>query len=138
MHYGRTEELWEDLIGSGHEILIDVCRREDMTTYTDLNRELSHKVDGFSGFDFNQQSERAAMGYLLGQIVERDQVTHPELVLSAVVHYIDMNSPGPGFFDIAVKNGNMKVGEDKDSFWSKQVALAQKTYPRRRFGIPRT
>lgn len=137
MHCGRTEKVWEELTDAGHEFLKDVCRREDMTTYTDLNKELVKQVDGFTGFDSSQQSERAAMGYPLGRIVDRDQEGNPDLVLTAVVHYIGMNSPGPGFFDIALAKGNMTLGEDKDSFWSKQVSLAQTTYPRRRLGTHR-
>ena len=78
---------------------------------------------GLPGFDFEQADERAAMGHLLGLVVERD---YPEskLMISALVHYLGANDAGPGFYTLAQQLGLLPRGSSamaKLEFWIGQV-----------------
>lgn len=70
-----------------------------MTSYTDLNAVLARRT-GLKSFDFEQADDRAAVGHLLGLIVKRDHPTSG-LMISALVHYLDANDAGPGFYVLA-------------------------------------
>ena len=59
---------------------------------------------GIRGFDFEQDSERAAIGHLLGLIVERNRPT-TGLLISALVQYLNTNDAGPGFYALAADLG---------------------------------
>ena len=97
--YGRSSEVWDELVDAAVDFLLEVARRRGQTTYTELNRELTERT-GHPGFNFDSQAERAAMGHLLGLVVER---TRPEsgLMLSALVIYLGGNDPGTGFYALA-------------------------------------
>jgi hypothetical protein len=72
-----------------------------VTSYTEMNQALVQRT-GLRRFDFDQESERAAMGHLLGQISEREY-PRTALLISAFVHYLDANEAGPGFYRLAQK-----------------------------------
>lgn len=74
-----------------------------MTSYTELNITLKNRTD-LPGFDFTQADERAAMGHLLGLIAIKD-FDETGLVLSVLVHYLDANDAGPGFYKLAAALG---------------------------------
>lgn len=99
MLYGREESDWEELEQSGLGFLIERARLERVTSYTEMNQVLVQRT-GLRRFDFDQESERAAMGYLLGQISEREY-PRTGLLISALVHYLDANDAGPGFYMLA-------------------------------------
>lgn len=63
--YGRDEGQWDELIGEAVGFLEDQARLARLTTYTELNTVLAQRTRRRS-FDFSQDSERAAMGSLLG------------------------------------------------------------------------
>jgi len=63
------------------------------------------------------------MGYLLGLIVE-DTFPETNAILSALVLYLNENSPGPGFFKLAQDLGLLPSGASADAkleFWATQV-----------------
>jgi hypothetical protein len=69
-------------------------RLERVTSYTEMNMVLAQGT-GHRCLYFDQESERAAMGYLLGRISDRE--FHPTGVLvSAIVNYLDANDAGLG------------------------------------------
>ncbi|MFC8342845.1 hypothetical protein [Streptomyces sp. NPDC057280] len=82
---------------------------------------------GFRAFDFERADERAAMGHLLGLIVERDQEiapSDPPLMLSALVNYLGANDAGPGFYQLAKELRLLPMSasaDDKFGFWAQQV-----------------
>ncbi|MFE2283048.1 hypothetical protein ACFXDJ_02555 [Streptomyces sp. NPDC059443] len=120
--YGRSDEEWDELAEVGLEFLIDRARLNRPTSYTELNATLVRRVGG-SGFDFSRADERAAMGHLLGLIVERNR---PEsgLMISALVHYLNANDAGPGFYGLAQELGMlpMKASPNmKMEFWIGQL-----------------
>lgn len=135
--FGRTQDEWEAIIEESIEILRAQARLKRVTSYSDLNSNLGRR--GHRPFDFEQQSERAAMGSALGQ-VSRRSVGECGVMLSAIVVYIDRNDAGPGFYNLAVELGllpNTASGDEKLAFWSGQVAKVHEMYarlPRRRRG----
>jgi hypothetical protein len=83
-------------------------------------------------FDFNRHDERAAMGYLLGLVVE-DNYPETQLLLSALVHYLDANDAGPGFYALAQEYGLLPPRASKaakEAFWVGQVGAVHEFYAR--------
>ncbi|MGW9032094.1 hypothetical protein ACWGQ5_50535 [Streptomyces sp. NPDC055722] len=78
-------------------------------------------------FDFERADERAAMGHLLGLIVERDQEivsSEPPVMLSALVNYLGANDAGPGFYQLAKELRLLPINASADEklvFWARQV-----------------
>ena len=105
--YGRGDDEWDRLAETGLAFLIERARLKKMTTYTELNATLCRRT-GLRGFDFEQEKERAAMGHLLGLIVDRNHPT-TTLMISALVQYLNANDAGPGFYALAVELGPMGI-----------------------------
>lgn len=115
MLYGREESDWEQLEYSGLNFLIERARLERVTSYTEMNQALVQRT-GLRRFDFDQESERAAMGYLLGQISEHEY-PRTSLLISALVHYLDANDAGPGFYKLAQKKKLIRPGLSRNAQW---------------------
>jgi hypothetical protein len=124
--YGRTDSEWDQLVAAGRDFLVERARLGKLTSYTELNATLARRT-GLRAFDFDRADERAAMGHLLGLIVERDQeiiTTDPPLMLSALVNYLRANDAGPGFYQLAKELRLLPTGaspDEKVAFWVKQV-----------------
>jgi hypothetical protein len=99
MYYGRDEADWAQLEDAGRRFLIERARMERVTSYTELNQVLAQRT-GLRRFDFDQDSERAAMGQLLANISERE-FPSSGLLVSALVNYLDANDAGPGLYRLA-------------------------------------
>lgn len=125
--YGRSDEDWDELVRVGHDFLIDVARRRRYTTYTELDAVLRRRT-GLRGFDFSQVEERAALGYLLGRIVDEDRKSNPLLMISSLVIYLNANDAGSGFYAKAREVDLLKDGMDKDEFWIRQVKAVHARY----------
>ncbi|MGW2273949.1 hypothetical protein [Streptomyces yangpuensis] len=102
--------------------LVERAELQKVTTYTEMNSVLTRRT-GLPSFDFERADERAAMGHLLGRVVERD---YPEsnLMISALVHYLGANDAGPGFYALAQQLGLLPKGSSpmaKLEFWIGQV-----------------
>ncbi|MDQ2880663.1 MAG: hypothetical protein M3Y48_05220 [Actinomycetota bacterium] len=88
---------------------------------TTISRDVAMTMYG--RFDFERADERAAVGYLLGLIVENDPA-RTGLMLSALVHYLGANDAGPGFYSLAAQLGLLPRGAStraKEEFWVRQV-----------------
>lgn len=124
--YGREDSEWDCLVDSGREFLVERAKLGKLTSYTELNVTLARRT-GCRPFDFERADERAAMGHLLGLIVERDQQiapSDPPLMLSALVNYLTANDAGSGFYQLAKELQLLPMSaskDEKDSFWIKQV-----------------
>ncbi|MFB7245034.1 hypothetical protein ACFCYX_21545 [Streptomyces populi] len=124
--YGRADSEWDSLVGAGREFLVERAKLGKVTSYTELNVTLARRT-GCRAFDFERADERAAMGHLLGLIVERDQADSPSappLMLSALVNYLDANDAGPGFYQLAKELQLLPMSASKDekfSFWIQQM-----------------
>ena len=121
--YGRDEGEWATLTDETKDFLIDCAQRRDLTTYSDLNRELVERT-GLAAFDFSQPTDRAAMGHLLFRVVD-SAFQETGLMLSALVTYIDANDAGPGFYSLAADLGLLPRKASKaqqEVFWTGQVS----------------
>ncbi|MGQ4514835.1 hypothetical protein [Streptomyces sp. DW26H14] len=129
--YGRSAEVWDQLTVTGLEFLVERAQLGRVTTYTEMNSVLARRTK-LPSFDFERAGERAAMGHLLRLIVERD---HPEngLMISALVHYLDANDAGPGFYRLAQQLGLLGKGSsaaEKLEFWIEQVTSLHELHSR--------
>ena len=120
--YGRTADEWDQLIDAGTKFLIERAKLGKTTSYTELNATLVRRT-GLRAFDFAREDERAAMGYLLGSIVER---SYPStgIVISALVLYLGENDAGTGFYALAQDYGLLPRGASRQArweFWLAQV-----------------
>ncbi|MCF3960800.1 hypothetical protein [Streptomyces fuscigenes] len=123
--YGRADSEWDELVHDGHGFLVERAKLGRLTSYTELNVTLARRTD-CRPFDFERVDERAAMGHLLGLIVERDQEiapSDPPLMLSALVNYLGANDAGPGFYQLAKELQLLPIAsaDEKFDFWVKQV-----------------
>jgi hypothetical protein len=117
--YGREDAEWQQLIAAGTQFLDECARSGRLTWYSEFNGELVERT-GARAFDFALERDRAAVGHLLGQIVEHDFPTRG-FMLSAVVKYSDTNDAGSGFYKLAQQMGLLKPGTDRLMFWTEQL-----------------
>jgi hypothetical protein len=128
--FDRSDDEWDAIVDDTVEILRDQARLRRVTSYSDVNSGLARR--GHRPFDFAAQSDRTAMGAVLGDVVKRT-VGETRVMLSAIVSYIDRNDAGPGFYSLAVQLGllpNTATADDKLVFWSGQVAKVHDLYAR--------
>lgn len=133
--YGRDDDTWNQLVEAGHEFLIERVRLGRPTSYTELNAVLVART-GLSSFDFARADERAAMGHLLGLIVELD-LPRSKAMISAMVHYLGANDAGSGFYKLAVELGLLApnaTSAQRDKFWIRQFKALREAYPPARAG----
>lgn len=99
--YGRVETDWQALVAATREFLLERARLGKVTSYTELNTVVAGRAHQ-RPFDFDEASDRAAVGHLLGRVVEEDpDRTSTGLMLSALVNYLGRNDAGPGFYVLA-------------------------------------
>jgi hypothetical protein len=116
--YGREEQEWAALEEAGWEFLKAQARLERTTSYTEMNTVLTRRT-GVREFDFDLDSERHAMGELLGQLSERS-FTQAGLLLSVLVQYLNANDAGPGFYELAQRKKLFRPRASQDEkliFW---------------------
>ncbi|RPK47843.1 hypothetical protein EES37_09565 [Streptomyces sp. ADI91-18] len=124
--YGRSAGEWNLMVHAGRDFLVERAKLRKITSYTELNATLARRT-GYRPFDFERADERAAMGQLLGLIVELDQQlapSEPPLMISALVNYLSANDAGPGFYQLAKDIGLLPLSASRDekyTFWIKQV-----------------
>lgn len=120
--YGREDEMWDRFTETGLDFLIERARLGKDTSYTELNTTLTRRT-GLPGFNFEHAEERAAMGHLLGLIVERNYPS-TKLMISALVVYLNANDAGPGFFTLATQLGLLprkSSSQQRLDFWGAQL-----------------
>ncbi|MGI5259893.1 hypothetical protein [Streptomyces angustmyceticus] len=124
--FGRADSEWDELVDAGRSFLVERAKLGKLTSYTELNATLARRT-GCRPFDFERADERAAMGHLLGLIVERDQeviTADPPVMLSALVNYLSANDAGPGFYQLAKELRLLPLSasaDEKFGFWIEQV-----------------
>lgn len=116
--YGRTDEEWDALEAAGWEFLVSQARLQRTTSYTEMNTVLARRT-GVREFDFDLDSERHAMGELLGGLSERS-FGQARLLISVLVQYLNANDAGPGFYDLAQRKELLRPRPSPDAklaFW---------------------
>ncbi|ANI38109.1 hypothetical protein [Mycolicibacterium vaccae] len=74
-------------------ILADQARLKRIVSYSDLNSGLARR--GHVAFNFDLESDRAALGHILGDAVQQT-IGDSKVMLSAIVAYLNRNDAGPG------------------------------------------
>jgi hypothetical protein len=131
--YGRTAREWTDLVDGCVRFLREQAGLQRTTNYTEVNQTLQRR-HGARRFDFDLDSERAAMGHLLGLAVD-EEYEATGLMLSSIVLYLNENDAGPGFFTKAAELDLLPRGatsNDRQAFWVEQVRLVHDHYRSRR------
>jgi hypothetical protein len=124
--YGRTEDEWEELRDAAEGFLISVAGDRGMTDYGSLNQAISEQT-GHRPFDFGQQSERAAVGRLLGEISVQTNKQHG-VMLSALVTHHGSNDEGAGFYKLAAELGKMPKRPSEDDKLQALVRLTREVH----------
>lgn len=130
MKFGRSDDEWESMVDDTVAILAGQARLKRIGSYSDLNTGLARR--GHVAFNFDLESDRAAVGHLLSDAV-RQTIGDSKVMLSAIVAYLNRNDAGPGFYKFAAELGllpNTATSEDKLEFWSVQVAKVHERYAR--------
>jgi hypothetical protein len=132
VRYGRSDDEWDRLAVAGKEFLIERARMRRTTSYTEFNAALVKRT-GTTGFDFDLDTDRAAVGALLGEISENTVAETDGLLISALVQYLDTNDAGPGFYALARSKGLPVPTSpgDRQLFWAGHVGHVHKHYARR-------
>ncbi len=131
--YGRPDDSWDLLVEAGVSFLQQRAVLRRTTSYTELSVTLAHRT-GLPAFDFSQQIERAAMGHLLGMIVERTYSSVGAMLSSLVINF-DANDAGPGFYSLAEQMRLLPKGASKtakERFWVQQMNQVFAYYARPR------
>ena len=127
--YGRAEEEWTTLIDGCGRFLRERAALARTTNYTEVNQTLERRYRA-RRFDFDLESERAAMGHLLGRVVD-EEYDSTGLMLSAIVLYLNENDAGPGFFTKAVEVRLLDAtasATQRQTFWVEQVTAVHEHY----------
>jgi hypothetical protein len=128
--YGRGDDEWEAIVVDATMFLQDQGRLRRVTSYSEVNSALARR--GHVPFDFSVETERSAIGAVLGQVTKR-AIGDTGVMLSSIVAFVDRNDAGPGFYALAVDLGllvNTATADDKLAFWSGQVGKVHDHYAR--------
>jgi hypothetical protein len=120
--YGRTRDEWDQLRATCRQFLVERAQIGRDTSYTELNTVLAQRTTART-FDFDLDSERGALGELLGDVslLERPTCGH---LISAIVLYLNDNSAGSGFYKLAIEVGDLAPtasDDEKFAFWVGEV-----------------
>lgn len=110
----------------GHAFLVDQAKLRRTTTYTEMEAVLVRRT-GLPGFDFALENERAAMGQLLGDITEQTFPT-TNVMISALVAYLNENDAGPGFYTLAKKLKKLPGNTTQQQKWEFWVTEVQRVH----------
>lgn len=120
---------WVELVETTTEFLAERARLNRTTSYTELNSVL-HRRTGARPFDFSKDSERAAMGALLGEVAW-NQLPVVGALVSSIVLYLNENDAGSGFYRLAVELNLLTpkpTADQKLVFWASQVKATYEYY----------
>lgn len=120
--YERTGDEWDEMREAAERFLISLAENRGMTDYSNLNRAIAEQT-GCRPFDYRQESERAAVGRLLGEISIKTNEQHG-VMLSALVTHQGSNDEGGGFYKLAADLGKMPKKPTQDE---KLVAFVRLT-----------
>lgn len=124
--YGRTSDEWEEMRDAAEKFLISVAEKAGMTDYSSLNRAISEQT-GLKPFDYGLESERAAIGRMLGEISIKSNLNQG-VMLSALVTHRHSNDEGAGFYRLAAELGRMPRKPTEDEKLQALVSLTKEVH----------
>jgi hypothetical protein len=134
-----SEDEWTRLVDVGKKFLIERATMQRTTSYTEFNAALINRTKT-AGFNFDLDTDRAAIGELLGKISENTFAKTDGLLISALVQYLDTNDAGPGFYALAKTKGPAvpTTTDDRQLFGLATSARCTSTTPQRGAGEPQS
>lgn len=126
--YGRTMGEWEEMRDAAERFLISVAENAGMTDYSSLNRAISEQT-GLRPFDYGLESDRAAIGRMLGEISVKTNADQG-VMLSALVTHRGSNDEGAGFYKLAAELGKMPRKPTEDEKLQALVVLTKEVHLR--------
>jgi hypothetical protein len=129
MTWGREDSEWAGLIDATTGFLAEQAHLGRTTSYTELNSVLQRRITA-RPFDFDKDSERAAMGALLGAVAQ-EQLPFVGALVSSIVLYLNENDAGSGFYRLAVELNLLTpkpTADQKLAFWAGQVKATHEYY----------
>ena len=129
MKWGRQEREWQELLDATGKFLAEQARLGRLTSYTEVNTVL-HQRTGHRRFDFDQNSERTALGAVLGEVAT-ERLAEVGALISSIVVYLGQNDAGPGFFRLASSLNLLTpkpTADQKLAFWADQVKRTHDYY----------
>ena len=118
--YGFAEDDWERAKEQARDLLVDIARREDTISYSDLvARIMAISLDPHS----------YAMRAFLGEISTSEHNGGRGMLSVVVVYKHGDQIPGPGFFDLARTLG-YKV-RDETEFWLEELKRVYRVWASR-------
>lgn len=124
--YGRSRDEWEEMRDAAESFLGKVAENAGMTDYSSLNRAISEQT-GFRPFDYGLESDRAAIGRMLGEISVRTNADYG-VMLSALVTHRGSNDEGAGFYKLAAELGKMPRKPTADEKLQALVRLTKEVH----------
>ncbi|MCD5341452.1 hypothetical protein LR392_04310 [Arthrobacter sp. AK04] len=124
--YGRTSDEWEEMRDAAEKFLVSVAEKAGMTDYSSLNRAIAEQT-GLKPFDYGLESERAAIGRMLGEISIKSNSTQG-VMLSALVTHRHSNDEGAGFYKLAAELGRMPRKPTEDEKLQALVSLTKEVH----------
>jgi hypothetical protein len=95
-----------------YDTLIAAARGQDLLFYSQVGPKLR--------LNFESPADRNRIGHLLGEISRYEHAAGRPM-LSSIVWYKDMSSPGPGLYRLGVELGVVWGAEDELAFAIRQV-----------------
>jgi hypothetical protein len=95
-----------------YDTLVAAARAQDLLFYSQVGPMLR--------LNFESPGDRNRIGQLLGEIA-RFEHAEGRPMLSSVVWYKDMSSPGPGLYRLGVELGIVRGAEDELAFAIRQL-----------------
>lgn len=124
--YGRSANEWTELREAAEHFLVAVAISQGMTDYGSLNRAIAQET-GHRPFNFRQESDRAAIGRLLGDLSRATNSTQG-IMLSALVTHHGSNDEGAGFYKLAAQLGKMPAKPSEDEKLEAFVRLVREVH----------
>ncbi|MEK0154725.1 hypothetical protein [Arthrobacter oryzae] len=124
--YGRAKDEWEEMRDTAESFLITVAEKAGMTDYSSLNRAISEQT-GLRPFDYGLESDRAAIGRMLGEISVKTNADHG-VIPSALVTHRGSNDEGAGFYKLAAELGKMPRKPTEDEKLQALVRLTKEVH----------
>src|SRR4051794_11232541 len=127
--WGRDELEWNELVAETSDFLAEQARLGRTTSYTELNSVLAGRTH-MRPFDFDRESERAAIGAMLGEVA-LERLADVGALVTAIVIYLNENDAGSGFYRLATSLGLLPASPSaaaKFDFWVQQVRTVHAHY----------
>ena len=108
--HGFLDGVWRAAKEEARQAMIDVARRRDLMSYSDLVLRITSCV---------LEPHGSRLAHMLGELATEEDEEGRGLLTAVVVHKTGDRKPGPGFFKLAESLGRDVV--DTDGCWMDEL-----------------